>query len=195
MAPSPSCSLKAIRKRSSLSPSQGTSLTSQYSTGYGHHGDYVFGWEGDALQRAMDTCTDINGVPDQCRALTTQSDADMNRCTQQPAVNERTEGECTFLSLLLAFIHYSTCSCVDLAQLPGCNPIQNGPATATPINNCQAVSTTGIGGPVVTNPPPVSSQPPVITQPPASTQPSGPMQTRYGQCGGYVLHLLFIHVQ
>jgi hypothetical protein len=90
--------LKEIRA-SCLSPYLKRRSTDRYPsrTGYGHHGDYVFGWEGDSLQRAMDQCTDINGVPEQCRALTVQSDADINKCTQQPAVNERTEGECTLI--------------------------------------------------------------------------------------------------
>ncbi|KAH6884766.1 hypothetical protein BKA70DRAFT_1574799 [Coprinopsis sp. MPI-PUGE-AT-0042] len=43
-------------------------------TGYGQHADYVFGWEGDSLQRAMDVCTGQDGIPQNCRALTLQTD-------------------------------------------------------------------------------------------------------------------------
>ncbi|KAH6904099.1 hypothetical protein BKA70DRAFT_1432743 [Coprinopsis sp. MPI-PUGE-AT-0042] len=82
-------------------------------------------------------------------------DVDMNKCPQQPAANERTEGE---------------------------------PATSTIINNCQAISTTGIGGPVVTTAP-VTSQPPVITRAP-NTQPAGLMRARYGQCGKSMVGLI-----
>ncbi|CAA7271097.1 unnamed protein product [Cyclocybe aegerita] len=146
-------------------------------TGYGHHGDYVFGWEGDSLQRAMDTCTDIGGNPPSCRALTVLSDADINRCTQSVQVNERTTGY--------------------LPALPGCNPIQPGPAQATMPASCDAVSTTGgIGGSVPTPPPaPGTTQvppapgttlappppPPAPTQPPA---PQAPAVPKWGQCGG-----------
>ncbi|KAH6912293.1 hypothetical protein BKA70DRAFT_830084 [Coprinopsis sp. MPI-PUGE-AT-0042] len=74
----------------------------------------------------------------------------MNKSTQQPDANERTEGE---------------------------------PATSTMINNCQDISTTGIGGPVVTTAP-VTRQPPFVTRAP-NTQPAGLMQARYGQCGNH----------
>ncbi|KAJ3512312.1 hypothetical protein NMY22_g15371 [Coprinellus aureogranulatus] len=91
-------------------------------TGYGHHGDYMFGWEGDALQRAMDTCTEFNGDPNYCKALTVQSDAEINKCRQEPRVEEPVDGY--------------------LKALPGCNPIQNGPGLATEVSGCGAVSTT-----------------------------------------------------
>ncbi|KAJ3543931.1 hypothetical protein NMY22_g2970 [Coprinellus aureogranulatus] len=95
-------------------------------TGFGHHGDYMFGWEGDALQRAMDRCTDIYGDPATCQrqgGLTLQTDAEMNACKKPVQVDEVTEG--TFLE-----------------RLPGCNPIQNGPGPATMPPACGAVSTT-----------------------------------------------------
>ncbi|EAU82295.2 WSC domain-containing protein [Coprinopsis cinerea okayama7 len=95
-------------------------------TGYGHHGDYVFGWEGDSLQRAMDICTDVRGRPTDCTELTVLSDDEINSCTQEPQVDEIVEGQ-------------------YLPELPGCNPIQHGPAPAIPIDNCDAVSTTGFG--------------------------------------------------
>jgi hypothetical protein len=63
-------------------------------TGFGQHADYVFGWDGDALQRAMDQCTDISGVPEQCRALTVLSDSQINSCKQQVRVDEVVEGRC-----------------------------------------------------------------------------------------------------
>lgn len=156
------------RQFNSMWPSSGQPFVFSMGdpTGYGQHADYVFGWQGDALQRAMDQCTDIGGDPNSCRALTVQNDAEMNRCTMNSVVNERVEG--TYLN-----------------ALPGCNPIQSGPASATMVPNCNALSTTGIGGPVVTNPP-VTSGPgtPVITQPPPASTAPGPLQTRYGQCGG-----------
>ncbi|KAF6759662.1 hypothetical protein DFP72DRAFT_137343 [Ephemerocybe angulata] len=97
-------------------------------TGFGHHGDYLFGWEGDALQRAMDNCVDIFGQPETCRdqgGLTLQTDEEMNSCSKSVQVEEVTEG--TYLK-----------------ELPGCNPVQYGPASATliPDSQCAAVSTT-----------------------------------------------------
>ncbi|KAH6897879.1 hypothetical protein BKA70DRAFT_1115896 [Coprinopsis sp. MPI-PUGE-AT-0042] len=95
-------------------------------TGYGHHADYVFGWEGDSLQRAMDKCgADILGLPNSCPELIQISDEEMNKCKLQPMVDEVVEGQ-------------------YLDALPGCNPVQDGPAQATPIASCTAISTTGI---------------------------------------------------
>jgi len=65
-------------------------------TGYGQHGDYVFGWEGDSLQRTMDKCLDGFGTPEACSELTVLTDDEINKCVQQAQVNEKTEGECKF---------------------------------------------------------------------------------------------------
>ncbi|RXW15714.1 hypothetical protein EST38_g10140 [Candolleomyces aberdarensis] len=95
-------------------------------TGFGHHGDYLFGWEGDSLQRAMDNCVDVLGRPATCQELadlTLQTDEEINACTKSVQVDETTEG------------HY-------LKELPGCNPVQQGPESATVVPVCNAVSTT-----------------------------------------------------
>jgi len=53
-------------------------------TGYGIHGDYLFGWKGDALQKAMDTkCSG-----DACRALQRQQDAKAVDCTKGQMAKE-----------------------------------------------------------------------------------------------------------
>ncbi|TFK21040.1 hypothetical protein FA15DRAFT_624498 [Coprinopsis marcescibilis] len=108
-------------------------------TGYGQHADYVFGWEGDSLQRAMDVCTGGDGIPTHCEALTVQDIESMNNCRLPAKVPEVTEDR-------------------YLEELPGCNPIQGGPDPATPIPDCNAVSTTidaetPTAAPVVVNPP------------------------------------------
>ncbi|KAI1333817.1 hypothetical protein F5Y15DRAFT_410079 [Xylariaceae sp. FL0016] len=68
-------------------------------TGYGIHGDYVFGWKGDALQRAMDTnCnSDLFSNKINCNTLKTQSLDSANKCTMARKVNEDLDGWLTEL--------------------------------------------------------------------------------------------------
>ncbi|KAH9481042.1 Endo-1,4-beta-xylanase D [Psilocybe cubensis] len=126
--------------------------------GVGQHADYVFGWKGDSLQKAMDSCNDAGGG--NCNVLTTQSINAINACVQAPRVAETTDGW--------------------LPSLPGCNPIQAGPGTATQAIGCGAVTTAAPG-----------SYPSVTPTPPATT-PAGPITTQvpgntaahWAQCGG-----------
>lgn len=62
--------------------------------GYGTHADYVFGWKGDALQRAMDSSCMFNAC-ENGRPLKSQSVADMNKCAVKSQVKEDLDG-CEF---------------------------------------------------------------------------------------------------
>ncbi|KAH8774363.1 hypothetical protein F5883DRAFT_640987 [Diaporthe sp. PMI_573] len=55
--------------------------------GYGSHADYVFGWKGDALQRAMDSNCMFQGC-ENGNPLKSQSVAQMNACSVQSQVKE-----------------------------------------------------------------------------------------------------------
>jgi Domain of unknown function (DUF1996) len=64
------------------------------SKGYGTHADYLFGWKGDSLQRAMnDSCMFHKcGSPGIQGVLKTQTVADMNKCAVKKAFPDDTEG-------------------------------------------------------------------------------------------------------
>lgn len=85
-------------------------------TGYGTHGDYVFGWKDDSLQKAMDNNCNIN-----CPALKTQSIADGNKCTVKTTVPENID-DCKLHAWWLW--NTSDIHCViGLPALPGNVPI------------------------------------------------------------------------
>lgn len=76
------------------------------TTGYGFHGDFVNGWDVNVLQKAIDTCTDLSGDVNACKAVTTFSYSENQQCQIPTTVNEQTGG--------------------TLQKLPGCNPLTPG---------------------------------------------------------------------
>ena len=70
-----------------------TSLTSLFS-GSAAHGDYVFGWEGDSLQKAMDNNCNLNTACPKA-GLTVQQPAQYNACKKKQQAPEDVDG-CKF---------------------------------------------------------------------------------------------------
>ncbi|KAI0967904.1 hypothetical protein F4678DRAFT_482915 [Xylaria arbuscula] len=64
------------------------------TSGYGTHADYMFGWKGDALQRAMNKSECFY---DGCGSITKQTMDVANRCTVKDMVGENTDGWLTQL--------------------------------------------------------------------------------------------------
>ncbi|KAF9016701.1 hypothetical protein BDZ89DRAFT_1094434 [Hymenopellis radicata] len=93
-------------------PSQPFVLAQGDATGYGHHGDFINGWDTATLQKAVDGChCNIYGDPQCCAdagIFTLQKD---KQCKKTNIVNERTTGL--------------------LAKLPGNNPISGAGGKAT----------------------------------------------------------------
>jgi hypothetical protein len=59
--------------------------------GYGSHADYLFGWKGDSLQRAMDSNCMFNAC-ENGNPLLSQGTGPMNACTIPTLVNEEIDG-------------------------------------------------------------------------------------------------------
>jgi hypothetical protein len=60
--------------------------------GYGTHADYMFGWKGDSLQRAMDKSECFY---DGCGSIKKQAMSEANKCAVKQTVREEVEG-CEF---------------------------------------------------------------------------------------------------
>ncbi|KAG9233530.1 hypothetical protein BJ875DRAFT_543701 [Amylocarpus encephaloides] len=60
--------------------------------GYSTHADYVFGWKGDSLQRAMDSSCMFQACGGPRAPLRTQSSSEMNKCAVKNFVAEETDG-------------------------------------------------------------------------------------------------------
>ncbi|KAF2786948.1 hypothetical protein K505DRAFT_258787 [Melanomma pulvis-pyrius CBS 109.77] len=68
--------------------SQPLVLSTGDKTGFGQHGDYVFGWEGDTLQTAMDSACYLRN----CTKLTEQAPKIKNLCNVPVTVHENIDG-------------------------------------------------------------------------------------------------------
>lgn len=116
-------------------------------TGYGFHADFINGWQTGVLLNAMKTCTiGESGAPlSDCFEVYTQDE--INACTIAPVVDETVTGW--------------------LDTLPGCNPIQAGPANAVkPTCNGNQVT---LNGTSVSPPPTGTTSSSVATQTVGST--------------------------
>ncbi|KAL2110448.1 hypothetical protein VUR80DRAFT_1163 [Thermomyces stellatus] len=69
-------------------------LSTGDKTGYGQHGDYVFGWKGDALQRAMD---DAGCFSAECGQQRSQDISVAKQCVIEKTVLEEVDGWLTEL--------------------------------------------------------------------------------------------------
>ncbi|KAJ5649325.1 uncharacterized protein N7484_003048 [Penicillium longicatenatum] len=85
-------------------------------TGFGYHGDFMYGWEDGILQQAVDTCTSATGIVNDCEVFDVQSETDQRQCFfEEPA---QLQGENTHM---------------HADGLPGNVPIAWGPAYASPM--------------------------------------------------------------
>ncbi|KAH6655168.1 hypothetical protein BKA67DRAFT_534104 [Truncatella angustata] len=88
-------------------------------TGFGYHGDFMMGWEEDFLQSAVDQCTNLSGLIEDCELFTIQSEEDQTQCHIE-----------TMPSILKVENVLGGAADV-LTSLPGNLAIQYGPERAT----------------------------------------------------------------
>ncbi|KAJ5688885.1 hypothetical protein N7462_003277, partial [Penicillium macrosclerotiorum] len=94
-------------------------------TGYGYHGDFMYGWEEGVLQDAVDTCTSATGEVDDCGVFDIQTETKERECFfDMPEALESENVE------------------MHANGLPGDMAIQWGPAYATMGSSSSSATTT-----------------------------------------------------
>ncbi|KAF2801709.1 uncharacterized protein BDZ99DRAFT_215947 [Mytilinidion resinicola] len=83
-------------------------------TGYGYHGDFIAGWDVPTLQKAVDTCTNLDGTLESCPVFTLQTQPEMAAVKLSMPADLKNEN----------------CAGPE-STLPGNVPIQSGPQPAT----------------------------------------------------------------
>ncbi len=76
------------------------------TTGYGQHADYVFGWKGDALQRAMDANGCFSAT---CGNQKSQDISVAKKCVIPKTVHEEVDGCKSSPWLSICFPCYDFC--------------------------------------------------------------------------------------
>jgi hypothetical protein len=113
-------------------------LSNGDNTGYGFHGDFMNGWEKGVLEKATQETGGCN-----CGCGCGQTE--METCFGAENVNKNDDPEFLKCGVMAAS---SAEAAKKLDTLPGCNPIQSGPASATAVTGpaCSATYAAGAGG-------------------------------------------------
>ncbi|GKZ51685.1 hypothetical protein AbraIFM66951_006744 [Aspergillus brasiliensis] len=90
-------------------------------TGYGYHGDFIYGWQYGFLQQAVDECTNLSGRVEDCPIFDLQTDAEQAQCNF--TMPEELKSEDVYL---------------HKGGLPNNIAIQYGPAYASPVRYTNA---------------------------------------------------------
>jgi hypothetical protein len=64
-------------------------------SGFGYHGDFISGWDANFLQQAVNECTNLSGLVEDCHIFTLQTEDQQNQCklaVPSSLANERTTG-------------------------------------------------------------------------------------------------------
>ncbi|KAH9864776.1 hypothetical protein IAQ61_008721 [Plenodomus lingam] len=101
-------------------------------TGFGFHADFLNGWEKGVLEKAI-------GETGGCNCGCGCGQTEMEQCFGAENVNRDADGEFESCAAMTAMGNDAT---PVLDTLPGCNPLQSGPADATTVTgpNCDATA-------------------------------------------------------
>ncbi|KAH7107474.1 hypothetical protein BKA62DRAFT_683507 [Auriculariales sp. MPI-PUGE-AT-0066] len=128
-------------------------------TGYGWHGDFVNGWDVNALQSAVVDCDNNTedtaaGRAEGCPHLTLQTADAAKQCQGTPHIDEPTTGV--------------------LKRLPGCNPLQYGPEDAKMYSDANCPLDGGAASPEPSSPAPEepTTTPPVPSSSSSESEPT-----------------------
>ena len=149
-------------------------LLTNSSSGPAAHGDYVFGWKGDTLQKAMDNSCNLN-VACPKAGLTVQTPEKYNACHVPQRSVETVDGCKSNHPTIISAIWCANMVLIGLKALPLGNPAEGGTPTEDP-----APQDSGIAADpqttFVTLPAPEAPSP--------TAAPAGGTLAKYSQCGG-----------